>query len=220
MAGRVERPIVITSNAIVDLRSAAVDHPDAQNLMNRLRRLREDRVPFELGSTDLDLILRWKLRGQYGRNQLDRTENSDAVYRSVTRAVFEVEDRGSEHEARVRLGLLSALPGVRVGIASAVLALAGPNPYCVIDFRGWRAIYGQEIREFRFQTTLCKGATSPYWLVRSAGPYRRQIRMRLAALGGIAGLVGVVALQPVLRTLFTGSNLATLLPLHCRLDCS
>ena len=31
-----------------------------------------------------------------------------------------------------------------MGIASATLALMTPDDYCVIDFRGWRALFSEE----------------------------------------------------------------------------
>jgi hypothetical protein len=33
---------------------------------------------------------------------------------------------------------------VGVPVASAILALADPDRYCVIDFRGWRAMFGEK----------------------------------------------------------------------------
>jgi hypothetical protein len=66
----------------------------------------------------------------------------------VTRAAFAIHDGGSDLEARVRLGVLTALPGVAVPVASAILALADPEHYCVIDFRAWRAMFGEDRRDF------------------------------------------------------------------------
>ena len=35
-----------------------------------------------------------------------------------------------------------------MGIASATLALTTPDDYCVIDFRGWRALFSEERKQF------------------------------------------------------------------------
>ena len=48
----------------------------------------------------------------------------------------------------VRLGLLTALTGVGVPIASAVLALVEPQKYCILDRHGWRAVFGKERESF------------------------------------------------------------------------
>jgi len=44
----------------------------------------------------------------------------------------------------VRLGLLVALSGVGVPVASAALALTEPQQCCVVDFRGWRAVFEEK----------------------------------------------------------------------------
>ena len=46
-----------------------------------------------------------------------------------------------------------ALPG-----ASAVLALTEPQRYCVVDFRGWRAVFGEDRKSFSIRD---------YWRYRS-----------------------------------------------------
>lgn len=48
----------------------------------------------------------------------------------------------------MRVGILCALRGVGVPVASAVLALAFPDEYAVIDFRGWRQVFGEDRRQF------------------------------------------------------------------------
>jgi len=46
----------------------------------------------------------------------------------------------------LRVGILCTLRGVGAPIASAVLALVFPEKYAVIDFRGWRQVFGAERR--------------------------------------------------------------------------
>jgi len=40
------------------------------------------------------------------------------------------------------------LNGVSIPVASAVLAIVFPEKYAVIDFRGWRQVFGEEKRTF------------------------------------------------------------------------
>lgn len=67
---------------------------------------------------------------------------------SVTACALNLEHRDSECLAEVRLKLLSALPGVGLGLASAILTLAFPEDYAVIDFRVWRVLFQEEKRIF------------------------------------------------------------------------
>jgi len=67
---------------------------------------------------------------------------------TVTRAAFEIAKPDRNYEATVRIGILTALPGVGVPVASAILALTDPDRYCVIDFRGWRAVFDEDRRVF------------------------------------------------------------------------
>jgi len=50
--------------------------------------------------------------------------------------------------AKVRAGLLACLPGVGLGVASAILALTFPEEYGVIDFRVWKVIFNEDRRQF------------------------------------------------------------------------
>ena len=43
---------------------------------------------------------------------------------------------------------LRSLPGIGIGVGSATLALTLPERYCVIDFRGWRALFSRDRRTF------------------------------------------------------------------------
>lgn len=113
-----------------------------------LRELQRTRRPFFLRAGELEQIVRWKLRGQYGRVRSRSHVPSDRLARVVTMAAFAFKDRDPNLEMRVRVHLLTAIPGVGVPIASAVLALTDPDKYAVIDFRGWRQVFGKEKRAF------------------------------------------------------------------------
>jgi hypothetical protein len=109
---------------------------------------RAERHPFYLTGEELNRVFRWKLRGQHERTAAQRARNTEAVYRLVSQAVFQTVGPDLEYESVVRLGLLTALMGVGVPIASAVLALAEPQKYCIVDRRGWRAVFGKERESF------------------------------------------------------------------------
>jgi hypothetical protein len=46
------------------------------------------------------------------------------------------------------IGVLGVLRGIGVPVASAVLAIVEPAKYGVIDFRGWRRLFGTEKTAF------------------------------------------------------------------------
>jgi len=140
--------MLIRAKDIAGLRTAAVDDEETKKLKLRLAAFRAQRQPFWLNGSELEPILRWKLRGQYGRQQHIRSSNPDEVYRVVTQAAFSIVGPDPQYELVLRTRLLMSLPGIGVPVASAVLALVEPNTYCVIDFRGWRVAYGEDRREF------------------------------------------------------------------------
>jgi hypothetical protein len=153
------------------LRGKVEDHDKTQLLKRRLAQLKARRRPFYLTKADLEPILRWKLRSQYGRGLKLRTYLTDDLVRQVTRAAFGYRVADVDIELGVRTRLLAALPGVGVPIASAVLALVEPRRYCVVDFRGWRAIFGEERRYFsardyrRYRTAIATLAKKLGWSV-------------------------------------------------------
>ena len=109
-----------------------------------------------LGLDDFQRITRWKLGRQLKRvPQLEQL--TESLVRSVTRAAFHLH---ADHEpsdaiaTSVCLGVLTSLPGVGVPVATAVLALTFPDDYCVVDFRGWRALFGEDRRDGFGRTRL------------------------------------------------------------------
>lgn len=134
--------------ALRSLRGKVEDHDKTEELEHHLTVLRRSRQPFYLTRADLEPILRWKLRTQYGRGAKFRKHLTDNLVRHVTRAAFEYKDTSCDIELGVRLRLLASLPGVGVPVASAILALVEPLRYCVVDFRGWRVLFGEEHRHF------------------------------------------------------------------------
>jgi hypothetical protein len=109
---------------------------------------RAERHPFFLTGEELNRVFRWKLRGLHERTAAQRGRNTETAYRLISQAVFEVVGPDLEYESVVRLGLLTALTGVGVPLASTVLALAEPQKYCIVDRQGWRAVFGRERESF------------------------------------------------------------------------
>src|SRR5215831_11516669 len=105
---------MIKANDLRPLRTASPDYTETEALKAEFRTRRAERTPFFLTAEELERIFRWKLRGQYGRQSVQRARNSDIAYRTVTEAVFRIVGPELEYETMVRLGLLVALPGIGV----------------------------------------------------------------------------------------------------------
>lgn len=141
--------MVATPKELRALRTASPDFEGTKRLKQRIQLLYTARHPFFLAQPEIDDIFRWKLGSQYGRVRARLRANTDAAYRVATQACFsyhEPDAWGRELELRVRF--LMAVPGVGLGIASAILALVEPNRYCVIDFRGWRSVFDETRTSF------------------------------------------------------------------------
>ena len=134
----------VTAARIKPLRRASEDAQAAKELEGQFRRLLATRTRFYLSLGDLQPILRWKLRGQYGRQSEIREENTDAIVRLLTRAAFAIRHRDWAREAELRVKVLCALRGVGVPVASAILAIVEPRKYGVVDFRAWRQVFGEK----------------------------------------------------------------------------
>lgn len=112
-----------------------------RRLEELLGRRGSTRRPLYLTTSDLNQILKWKLRGQYGRQRKVRAKNTTRAIRAITTAAFAIRDRHPIRELELRVRVLCALHGVGVPVASAVLAVAEPRKYGVIDFRAWRQVF-------------------------------------------------------------------------------
>lgn len=139
---------MITATQLEGLRTTSDDYQRTERLKAQLAGSRAVRQPFYLTWQEFDDVLRWKLRGQYGRQFTSRLVNTDAVVRSVTSLGLTVSHEDQEYELELRMGVLCSLRGVAVPVASAVLALVYPNEYAVIDFRGWRQVFDEDRRTF------------------------------------------------------------------------
>jgi thermostable 8-oxoguanine DNA glycosylase len=74
------------------------------------------------------------------------------LIRTITQSAFAIENNDKDYETAQRLKMLCNLHGVQVPVASAIMTLCYPDKYCVIDFRGWRQVYG-EIKEYTNYST-------------------------------------------------------------------
>jgi len=160
---------MIKADDLRDLRTGSDDYEKTEALKADFLKQRDERQPFFLTAEELDRVFRWKLRGQYGRQHQLRAKSSDAAYRAVVEATFKIVGPDLEYESATRLRLLTALPGIGIPVASAILALTEPAHYCVIDFRGWRAVFGEMRNNFtikdylRYRTEVARFAAELGW---------------------------------------------------------
>ena len=139
---------MITASQIAHLRTSSDDFSEPERLKAKFAQLRAERRPFFLTKTEFDEILKWKLRQQYGRQRRLRQKNTDELIRAVTGLALTITHDDKDYELGLRVDILSALRGVGVPVASAVLALVYPDEYAVIDFRGWRQVFDEERTSF------------------------------------------------------------------------
>jgi hypothetical protein len=139
---------MITASQIQDLRRADSVYQNTSSLINRIAKLKSERRPFFLTACEFDDILKWKLKGQYGRQEEYRAMNSDEVIRAVTGLALAITHENEDYELELRVNILCSLRGVAVPVASAVLTLVYPTQYAVIDFRNWRQIFGERKNGF------------------------------------------------------------------------
>ena len=72
-------------------RTLSDDYDFTEQIKARLIQLRQKRAPFYLTAKEFDEILRWKLRGQYGRQREWRKANTEEVIRVVTAAALRLK---------------------------------------------------------------------------------------------------------------------------------
>jgi hypothetical protein len=134
---------MITAAQIAPLRTAAVDYEETRRLKEKLARVRRERQPLYLTAAEFEETLQWKLGQQIGRQRERRSANTEEIIRAVTGLALTIAHSDKEYELELRMGILCSLRGVAVPVASAVLALVFPEEYAVIDFRGWRQVFGE-----------------------------------------------------------------------------
>jgi len=109
--------------------------------------------PPKLGFSDdlFDRVVDWKLRRQRARTEHLRKGLSSEILSSVTQCVFSLTHDDPIYLAKVRAGILAGLPGVGLGLASAILTLAYPEDYAIVDVRLWRVVFNENRSSFSVQ---------------------------------------------------------------------
>lgn len=136
---------MITASQISGLRGKGSDILETERLKTTLAKLYRERQPFYLTAVEFEEVLEWKLGQQIGRQRERRTANTDEIIRAITGLALTItHPTNKEYELELRINILCSLRGVGMGVASALLALAFPTTYAVIDYRGWRQCFGEE----------------------------------------------------------------------------
>lgn len=162
---------MVKATQIIPYRTSSDDYDLTECLKARFAQLRSERHPLYLTSEEFEEILHWKLRGQYRRQEGKRKANTEDVIRTITSAALSITHPDEDYEVELRLGILCCIRGVGVPVASAILAPVFPEKYAVIDFRGWRQIFGEERTTFsisdykRYLREIKRLAVELEWLV-------------------------------------------------------
>lgn len=146
---------MISAAILRDRRLAAKAAKDAdlaatERLKARLARARDKRVPFHLTREEFLEICGWQLRDQYARAAHLLEANSEKRVRRVSQLAFTVKDKEAAFELSARLAILRLLPGVGLGVASAILALCNPKKYAPLDGRAWHAVIDEPPKNLEF----------------------------------------------------------------------
>ena len=141
---------------IQNLLNLADDKNLTKEIISKINQLKEDRPQFYLTIEDLELILKWKLRSQYGRQKVLREKNTDMNVLLITKTAFAICHTNEEIEIALKLRTLTLIYGVGIPVASSILTLCYPNKYSVIDFRNWRQIFRQSEKKSSYTTNEYK----------------------------------------------------------------
>ena len=126
------------------LRLDDADWQTHEKLKAKFAAARKQRDPMHLTESEFFEVARWKLINQYGRAQRLLERNSAERIEAVTSRALSFCDPDPDIEMVGRVTMLRVLPGVGMGVASAILALCFPEQYAPIDFRVWRQLFGTE----------------------------------------------------------------------------
>jgi thermostable 8-oxoguanine DNA glycosylase len=101
-----------------------------------------------LTASTFDAVIDWKLRKQRNRTEKHRLGNSAELIQELTGAFWRVKHEDNDKLLAIQLAILLAIPGVGIGVASAIFTLCYPSEYAIIDFRNWKVLYGEDKRQF------------------------------------------------------------------------
>lgn len=127
--------ILLTPERTLGLYNQSVDVIETETIIKDFEKLKDERKPFFLTYDDFERVLHWKLRNQYHRGASIRQLNNEEIIQIITAAAFAINSVNDEYNVELKINLLCTLRGVSIPIASAILALAYPDSFCVIDFR-------------------------------------------------------------------------------------
>ena len=130
------------------LRLDDADWQTHQQLKAKFAAAREQRDPMCLTEGEFFEVAHWKLINQYGRAKRYLESNSAQRIEAVTSRALSFGDSDPDVEMMGRVTMLRVLPGVGMGVASAILALCFPEQYAPIDFRVWRQLSDSELSMF------------------------------------------------------------------------
>lgn len=119
-----------------------------EKLKARFAAAREQRDPMCLTQSEFFEVAHWKLINQYGRAKRYLESNPPERIEAVTSRALSFCDPDPDIEMLGRVTMLRVLPGVGMGVASAILALCFPEHYAPIDFRVWRQLFDSELSVF------------------------------------------------------------------------
>jgi len=117
------------------------DLAETERLKARLARARDKRVPFYLTREEFLEICHWQLGDKFARAARLLESSSERRIKRITRLAFAVKDKDADFELGARLAILRLLPGVGIGVASAILALCNPKKLAPLDARAWQAVF-------------------------------------------------------------------------------
>ncbi len=126
------------------LRVDGADWQMHQQLKAKFAAARKQRDPMYLTEGEFFEVAHWKLINQYGRAKRLLEDNSAERIEAVTSRALSFSDPDPDIEMVGRVTMLRVLPGVGMGVASAILALCFPERYAPIDFRVWRQLFDSE----------------------------------------------------------------------------
>ena len=96
-------------------------------------------------------IVEWKLRKQRGRTEAHRKALTEILWERLTGCAFSIQHTDLDVLTSVQVGILTSLPGVGIGLTTAILALTFPEVHGIIDYRVWKVVFQSDKRSFTTQ---------------------------------------------------------------------
>lgn len=132
----------------------SVDFEETEKLKELIRGSLTQRSEPYLTSSELDLIVRWKLDKQYHRSKEQRKVNVDEVVIPITKSCFSIKSSNRNYEIELKLKVLTSMRGIALPIASSILAICHPMEFVVIDSVLWEGIFDEEKSSFTINDYL------------------------------------------------------------------